>query len=155
LGMVPIILFAYLINGIYVIFSAGIYIEEKSLYVPFITGGGAAINIITNILLIPVFGIYGAALATLAAYLVMAIGYFIVTQKFYHIYYEWDKILKIFIGLLLTAVIYYLYTFESYYIALAEKLVLLTAFILYLYFIAVDRKEIKLIRSKLKESKEA
>ena len=155
LDMVPIILFAYLINGIYVIFSAGIYIEEKSLYVPFITGGGAAINIITNILLIPVFGIYGAALATLAAYLVMAIGYFIVTQKFYQIDYEWDKILKIFIGLLLTAVVYYLYTFENYYIALVEKLALLTAFVLYLYFIAVDRKEIKLIRSKLKESKEA
>ena len=155
LDMVPIILFAYLINGIYVIFSAGIYIEEKSLYVPFITGGGAAINIITNILLIPVIGIYGAALATLAAYLVMAIGYFIVTQKFYQIDYEWDKILKIFIGLLLTAVVYYLYTFENYYIALVEKLALLTAFVLYLYFIAVDRKEIKLIRSKLKESKKA
>ena len=85
----------------------------------------------------------------------MAIGYFIVTQKFYQIDYEWDKILKIFIGLLLTAVVYYLYTFENYYIALVEKLALLTAFVLYLYFIAVDRKEIKLIRSKLKESKKA
>ena len=98
LDIVPIILLAYLINGIYVIFSAGIYIEEKSLYVPFIAGAGALLNIIANFALIPVMGFMGAAFATFIAYLVMAIGYYVVTQKFYHIIYEWDKIIKIFIG---------------------------------------------------------
>jgi O-antigen/teichoic acid export membrane protein len=153
LNIVPIILFAYLINGIYVIFSAGIYIEEKSLYVPFIAGSGAVLNIGANILLIPVIGIYGAALATLAAYLIMAIGYYGVTQKFYHINYEWDKLFKIFIGLFITAILYYFVIFEDYYLALLEKLFLLIAFIFYLYFVAVDRSEIKLIKSKLKESR--
>ena len=38
LNIVPIILLAYLINGMYSVFSAGIYIEEKSIYVPIITG---------------------------------------------------------------------------------------------------------------------
>ena len=153
LNIVPIILFAYLINGIYVIFSAGIYIEEKSLYVPFIAGSGAVLNIAANILLIPVIGIYGAALATLAAYLIMAIGYYAVTQKFYHINYEWDKLLKIFAGLFITAILYYFVIFEDYYLALLVKLFLLIAFIFYLYFVAVDRSEIKLIKSRLKESR--
>ena len=69
LSIVPVVLLAYLFNGLYVIFSAGIYIEEKSLYVPVISGLGAFVNIVTNFLLIPVMGIMGAAIATLAAYL--------------------------------------------------------------------------------------
>ncbi len=153
LDIVPIILLAYLINGIYVIFSAGIYIEEKSLYVPFIAGAGAVVNIIANFALIPVMGFMGAAFATLIAYLVMAIGYYVVTQKFYHIIYEWDKIIKIFIGVFLIALAYYLFVTENYYLALIEKSILLVAFILYLYFFAVDRKEIKTIKAKLNESR--
>jgi O-antigen/teichoic acid export membrane protein len=153
LSIVPIILFAYLINGIYVIFSAGIYIEEKSLYVPFIAGSGATLNILANFVLIPVIGIYGAAFATLASYFIMAIGYYTVTQKFYHINYEWDKILKIFTGLFLIAIAYYIFRIEDYYLELFKKIALLISFIFYLYFIAVDRKEIKLIKAKLKESR--
>ena len=153
LDIVPIILLAYLINGIYVIFSAGIYIEEKSLYVPFIAGAGAIVNIIANLTLIPILGIYGASIATLGAYIIMAVGYYIVTQKFYHIHYEWDKIIRIFIGILLSGLVYYFLIVEDYYIALIEKVALLIAFILYLYLFAVDRKEIKTIKSKLKESR--
>jgi O-antigen/teichoic acid export membrane protein len=152
LAIVPIILLAYLINGIHVIFSAGIYIEEKSLYVPFIAGAAAIVNIIVNLTLIPILGIYGAAIAALAAYTIMTVGYYVVTNKFYHIHYEWDKIIKIFIGILLSGLFYYFLILEDYYIALIEKLVLLIAFILYLYLFAVDRNEIKTIKTKLKES---
>ena len=153
LDIVPIVLFAYLINGIYVIFTAGIYIEEKSLYVPFIAGAGAIVNIIVNILLIPILNIYGAALATLAAYFVLALGYYIVTQKVYFIRYEWDKILKILIGISLSAVIYYSFSLETFYLELLLKMILFVAFIGYLYYIAVDRKEIAVIKTKLKESR--
>ena len=72
--IVPIILFGYLFNGIYYILSAGMFIEEKSSYIPFVTGIGAAINVGVNFLLIPVWGIIGAALATLVSYLVMAVA---------------------------------------------------------------------------------
>lgn len=153
LNIVPIVLFAYLINGIYVIFSAGIYIEEKSLYVPFIAGAGAVVNIVANFALIPIIGIYGAAFATFAAYLVMAVGYYSVTQKFYRISYEWNEIIKIFVGIFLTALIYYLFLSDNYTIALFEKFILLFGFLCYLYFYAVDKGEIKLIKSKLKESR--
>ena len=59
------------------------FIEEKSSYIPVITGIGAAINVGVNFLLIPVWGIVGAALATLASYLVMAVAVYKITQKFY------------------------------------------------------------------------
>lgn len=152
LNIVPIILVAYLVNGIYVIFSAGVYIEEKSLYVPFIAGSGAVLNIAANFILIPQFGIYGAAVATFLSYLIMAVGYYAVTQKFYHILYEWDKIAKIFAGIFLTAIAFYLISFENAVLLLLFKLTLLSAFICYLYFFAVDRIEINLIKEKLKNS---
>jgi O-antigen/teichoic acid export membrane protein len=83
LEIVPIILLGYLFNGFYVVFSAGIYIEEKSIYAPIVAGAGAVTNIVSNLLLIPAFGIMGAAFATLISYGVMALGYFLVTQKYY------------------------------------------------------------------------
>ncbi len=153
LAIVPIILLAYLINGLYVIFSAGIYIEEKSLYVPLIAGAGAITNIVVNFLLIPSLNIYGAAVATLAAYLVMALGYYFVTQKFYHINYEMDKIAKIFLGVTLAGLGYYLLESGNIYISLLIRTTIFIGFILYLYFIAVNRDEIKAIKQKLKETK--
>jgi O-antigen/teichoic acid export membrane protein len=152
LQIVPIILLAYLVNGMYVIFSAGIYIEEKSIYVPVISGTGALINIILNFTLIPVLNITGAALATLASYIIMAIGYYIVTQKFYKIKYELSRIGKIFIGVALAgALFYYLHLSGNLY--LHYKILILIGYLLFIYFVAANRSEISLIRNKLAESR--
>ena len=152
LNIIPIILLAYLINGMYVIFSAGIYIEEKSIYVPIITGLGALVNVVANFVLIPVLNITGAALATLASYFVMAIGYYYVTQKFYNVKYELKRIGHIFLAVLFVGIsFYYLHSTGSLYFI--YKVILLILFTLYLYFVAVNRNEIKLIRTKYAESR--
>ncbi len=152
LYIVPIILLSYLINGMYVIFSAGIYIEEKSIYVPLVTGIGAVINIGVNFTLIPLLGITGAAIATLASYLVMAVGYYVVTQKFYNIRYEYECIAKVFLGVLLAAVCYYSLMYNDS-LTLIFKGIILIGYLSYLYFVAMDRNEIKMIKQKLAESK--
>jgi O-antigen/teichoic acid export membrane protein len=152
LNIIPIILLAYLINGMYVIFSAGIYIEEKSVYVPIITGLGALVNVVANFVLIPVLNITGAALATLAAYFVMALGYYYVTQKFYKVKYELKRIGHIFIAVLLVGILfYYLHAIGNLYFF--YKVILLILFTLYLYFVAANRNEIKMIRTKYAESR--
>jgi len=151
LQIVPIILLAYLINGMYSVFSAGIYIEEKSIYVPFITGTGALVNVVANFLLIPVLSFTGAAIATLASYFVMALGYYYVTQKFFKVKYELKRIGHIFISVLLVGILfYYLNSIGS--LLLSYKIILLILFTLYIYFVAVNRDEIKLIRRKFAES---
>ncbi len=152
LSIVPVVLLAYLFNGLYVIFSAGIYIEEKSFYVPIISGAGAFVNIVANFLLIPVMGIMGAALATLAAYLVMALGYYYVTQKFYKINYEIGKIIKIFSFLLLVGIIYYSLYFSGQMLMI-YKFILLITFTLLIYLFAFDKKEISFIKNKLAEKR--
>lgn len=148
LSIIPIVLFAYLINGMYVIFSAGIYIEEKSLYVPFISGAGALTNVVANFLLIPIWGITGAAIATLLSYLVMTIGYYLVTQKFYKIDYEFNRIFRIFLGITVTAVIYYLLIDKEFF-NVYLKFVLLISFFGYTFLYAVNKNEMVQLRNRL------
>ncbi len=93
--IVPLILFSYLMNGIYINLMAGIYIEKKTKYLPFITGLGAVINIVFNIVLIPKFGLYGAAFATVFSYASMTIYIYYISQKFYPVNYELGKVYAI------------------------------------------------------------
>lgn len=88
LYIVPVILFAYIFNGIYINLMPGIYIEKKTKYLPFITGLGAAVNVAGNFILIPVWGLFGAAVATLLSYVVMAFNIYFVTQRFYAVKYD-------------------------------------------------------------------
>jgi O-antigen/teichoic acid export membrane protein len=152
LHIIPIILLAYLTNGMYSIFSAGIYIEEKSIYVPIITGTGALVNVLVNFLLIPVLNITGAAIATLASYIVMAIGYYYVTQKFYNVKYELKRIAHIFVAVIFVGIIYY-YLLSNGNFFFLYKFLLLILFSLYIYFVAVNRDEIILIKKKFIESR--
>ncbi len=99
LGIVPIVLLGYLFNGIYVNFMAGIYIEKKTSHLPYITGIGAIINVVVNFLLIPKFGMFGAAWATFFAYAGMAVAIYVVSQRFYPVQYELMRLLKIGVAL--------------------------------------------------------
>jgi len=152
LNIVPFILFAYLINGMHTIFSAGIYIEEKSIYVPVITGMGALINVALNFLLIPLLNITGAAIAAVVSYLFIGFGYYYVAQKFFKVKYELKRIGHIFIAVFLVGILfYYLHSISS--LLFPYKIILLILFTVYIYFVAVNRDEIKLIKRKFAESR--
>jgi O-antigen/teichoic acid export membrane protein len=95
LTIVPIILLSYVFTGAYVNFVVGIYLEKKTKVLPYVTGAGAIVNVAVNFWLIPLYGIMGAAFATLASYVVMAAGMYIASQQVYRIKYEWSRILKL------------------------------------------------------------
>jgi O-antigen/teichoic acid export membrane protein len=128
LAIVPIILLGYLFNGVYYNFLAGLYIQEKTKFIPIVTGAGAVINVAVNILFIPLFGIMGAALATLASYIVMAAYSYHYGQKVYRIEYEFSKVIKILILLFVTCGIYY-YIYYRIGLNIFYKLILLGGFL--------------------------
>lgn len=136
LGIVPIVLLGYLFNGIFVNLMAGIYIEKKTSHLPYITGIGAAINVVANLLLIPRFGMFGAAWATFFAYAGMALAIYIVSQKFYPVRYELGNLLKIGIALGLT-VLAFAYRLEILPSLQAEifKLLILISFFVVLFLL--------------------
>jgi len=106
LYIVPVILISYLFYGIYINLMAGIYIEKKTKYLPYITGIAAAINVLFNFLLIPGMGMMGCAVTTLLSYLAMVIGIYVVSQKYYFIKYELNKIIAIFILLFVSYAVF-------------------------------------------------
>jgi O-antigen/teichoic acid export membrane protein len=134
--------------GIYTVFTVGIFIKEKSIYVPVITGIGAVVNIGTNFMLIPVMGIMGAALATLAAYFVMAVIYFFVTQRFYKINYEYAKLAKIFLSIFIVAFIYYIQQLNGL-LTLTNKFLMLLLFVILLFVFNIGREEFTFLKKRL------
>ncbi|MEO8231215.1 MAG: oligosaccharide flippase family protein [Ignavibacteriota bacterium] len=148
LYIVPVILLAYLFNGFYVVFSAGIYIEEKSIYAPIVAGLGALTNVAANYLLIPYFNIMGAAFATLLSYVVMAAGYYIVTQKFYKINYDYLKLAKMALGVTFVGVVYYLLMYGGF-LNIYYKIILAMIFVSYILTNVFEKNEMNFIKSKL------
>jgi len=131
LPIVPVILLGYVFLGISNTLVAGIYIEKKTKYLPVVTFAGAGINVLANYLLIPVMGMMGAALATLLSYAVMALGIYVVAQRFYRIQYEFSRLGKI---ALATLVVFCLYVFvPGGSFELAWKFVMLLLFALLMH----------------------
>ncbi len=150
--IVPVILFAYIFHGMYVNFQAGIYIEEKTKYFPYVTGLGAALNIASNLLLIPVWGMMGAAISTLISYFVMAVFLYFVSQKFYKNSYEFKRVIPNLLLILITAVAYYSLYFNNM-LTLGVKILLLAGFLILGFLSGILRKNeifqaLRIIRSK-------
>jgi O-antigen/teichoic acid export membrane protein len=92
LSIVPIVLCAYIFTGMNTVLAAGVHIEKKTHILPYTTGAGAIVNVLCNYLLIPPFGMVGAAYATLFSYMVMAGSLYVIVQRFYHVPYEYRRI---------------------------------------------------------------
>jgi O-antigen/teichoic acid export membrane protein len=133
LNIIPVVLAAYIFQGMYTNFIAGIYIKEHNKVLPFVTGLGAAVNIVTNIILIPIMGIMGAALATLFAYMAMAGALYSQSQKVYFITYDWRRVG--FVALLVMIAFGIDYFFVPASLHLMEKALIKLALILAITFV--------------------
>jgi O-antigen/teichoic acid export membrane protein len=94
LDVFPVILLAHFFNGAYAIFMVGVYMEKKTYALPFITGIAGVVNIVGNIWLIPIFGMWAAAWLTVVSYAVMSILLYFYIQRYYPIVYQWNRILR-------------------------------------------------------------
>lgn len=149
LSIVPIILLAYLFNGFHVIFTAGIFIKENSKSVPLIMGIGAISNVVLNFILIPIFHITGAALATLGSYILIAVGFYLSAQKLFPISYEWKKLFTIMAMLLFCGTIYYsLLSYDM--LNLISKMGLMMIFFVSMFVLKIiDKSELEILKTKI------
>jgi O-antigen/teichoic acid export membrane protein len=148
LAIVPVILLAYVFTGVSTILAAGVHIEKKTYLLPYTTGAGALVNIGANYLLIPPFGMLGAAFATLLSYAVMAGLLYSIVQRFYRVVYEIRRIGAI---VIVAALLFFLFTIfhisEFSLPYLGVKLLMLVAFpTLLLIFRFFDKSELASLR---------
>ena len=93
LHVVPILLLANYVLGIYYNLSIWYKITDKTYYGAIISLGGAAITIALNIALIPVMGFTGSAWTTLICYSAMTIGSYLLGQRYFRVPYNIPKIM--------------------------------------------------------------
>jgi O-antigen/teichoic acid export membrane protein len=147
--IVPWVLLAYVFTGVYVVFVVGVYLDKKTKYLPFITGAGALLNVGANLFLIPKIGILGAALSTLLSYIVMAVGMYYASQRFYKVDYEWNKVLKIAGSAAFIFILFrFLHLHPLDYAGILVKFILVIAFGAALVFLKViDSREMTEMKS--------
>lgn len=92
LGVVPILLMANVFLGIYYNLAFWFKLTDKTYYGAFISGGGALITLTANLLLIPYWGYYGSAAATLLCYGSMAIISYLLGRRHLAVPYQVGKI---------------------------------------------------------------
>ena len=92
--IIPYVLLGQLMFGIYYSLSLWYKLTDKTYFGAFISGFGALLVLIGNILLVPIFGYIGAAISSLVAFALMAVSSYIIGQKHYFIPYPIKSIVK-------------------------------------------------------------
>jgi len=91
----PLITLSYVLFGAQHHFTTGIMIRKRTKYFAYIQLVTASVNIALNFIIIPLYGIMGAALATLASMIVKLILTGWLSQRAYPVRWEWMRILRI------------------------------------------------------------
>jgi O-antigen/teichoic acid export membrane protein len=98
--VIPVISLSYVLYGCYDILGIGISLQKKTLFWLLVVGAGAIVSLGLNFLLIPSYGMMGAAISTLISFLVLPVSSFFISRHYYPIQFEWMRITKIFIAAL-------------------------------------------------------
>lgn len=94
LYVVGIVAAGYAIKGFYLIFLPGIYFAEKLYLQSVLAYIAAGVNIALNFLLIPRFGITGAAFATTVTYCMLPFMGWAVSSRYLKVEYDWTRIFR-------------------------------------------------------------
>ncbi len=110
--VVPLLL-GYLFFGIYYNMTVWYKLTDKTIYGTYISLGGAALTIVLNFLLIPLYGYLGSAWATTFVYLAMTVTCYLLGRKFYPIPYPVFSDALYIIGTTLLAYVINIYEFQN------------------------------------------
>lgn len=134
----------YVIYGLYQIIGIGLILAKKTHLITAAIVLGSCLSIILNFLLIPLWGIVGAAFASLISYVGTIALIYRWSQKYYHIPFEEKKNGVAFLVALLLGVGVRFVPFSSLFLALVLKIILWIVFIGLLYRMLEDRERKKL-----------
>jgi O-antigen/teichoic acid export membrane protein len=91
----PWIALGVMFQGLYLIGSIGLVITKRTGLYPIATGTAAAVSLLANLVLIPRYGMLGAAWANAGSYLTLALVTVGFSWRVYPIPYEWGRLLRI------------------------------------------------------------
>jgi O-antigen/teichoic acid export membrane protein len=92
---VPILCFATAAYSGYSVLAIGIGRMRQTQFNWVVSGAAALVNIALNVALIPTYGMMGAAVATIVAYVVLFIGMWLRSRRIYPVPYQWRRIITL------------------------------------------------------------
>jgi O-antigen/teichoic acid export membrane protein len=138
--VVPVVALAYVFQGTNRFFLAGTYIAKKTMRLGPVGLASAGANIGLNLLLIPRYGMLGAAWATAFSFLFMSVLSLVVSQRVYRIPYAFTRVIVVLTLATLVYLISSLVAFPSLALQISLKLVLFAAFPIALYLLGFFTK---------------
>jgi O-antigen/teichoic acid export membrane protein len=150
--VVFILSISFLFLGLSQILAMGINITRKTWLTMIIWIISALVNIGLNVLLVPIYGRMGAAIATLISVIIISFLYFLAIYKIFPVSFEYKIFFEI---IFLLIVFYYVGTFIiniSLFIDVILKLLLILFFGFILFYTGIFKKEeLKFVRTYLIE----
>ncbi|MBN2091301.1 oligosaccharide flippase family protein [candidate division KSB1 bacterium] len=145
--VISLVALSYFFFGIYYIVDVGILIEGKTGVYAIVAWMGSMLNIGLAFILIPAFGMIGAGWAKLIAFLLLAVSMYFIAQRYYPIKYEIRRLIHLIITVAILYTGSFLLNFQSIYLSIIIKLILISLFPVLLYvshFLTDREKEIAL-----------
>lgn len=92
---VALLCFASTAYAGYTVVAIGIGRARMTQFNWIVSGAAAIVNIVLNVILIPPYGMVGAAIAALGAYLALFVGMVLNSQRVYPVAYQWRRVLTL------------------------------------------------------------
>lgn len=89
--VVPVIVLSYFVHGMYFMAVNPIFYKERTGVLPWLSGAAAAVNIGLNFLLVPGYGMMGAAWSAVAGFAVLFAMVIIYSRRIYRVPYEYGR----------------------------------------------------------------
>jgi len=131
--VIPVVVLAGIANGAYFITVNSLFYTKKTNKLPVFTGFAAITNVTLNMILLPKWGILGAAWTTVISYLISATLVFREARRIYPIPYEFKRLAVLFTIVTPLYVLGVSIRFETVFVSLIFKLLLVFTFPLLLY----------------------
>jgi O-antigen/teichoic acid export membrane protein len=148
-NIIGLLLLATIFYAGYNYVSCALELALKFKYISFIMVIASGLNCLLNYLLLPIVGVIGAAIATLATNFLIFFMSYVFSQKFYPIPYKTKDIFLSTFAFILLGFFGYFLKLEYWFINILLKFLLIGLFIFYLFYFKILKKDeiITLIRS--------
>lgn len=133
--VVPLIGLAYVSFAAYSVIQIGILITKKTKYIAYMVISSAVLSLILNYLLIPPYGMWGAAAATIASYFSLFLMNYFLSFKLFRINLEFVRLFKLLVAAVALYLIALYINIESLALVLTVKFLLGLSYPLLLYFL--------------------
>lgn len=150
-SLIAILVLVVFFSNMY-IFAPGIGIAKKTKLTAMITIISAILNTILNYTLIPIFGLKGAAYASLISAIVAFFMYLLLAYKYYPIPYKTKELFLSFIFVLICSYGILSMFDEINLISIITKIVFLLFIFVCIGFLLVDKQYLEKIKFKLKRA---